>query len=227
MIDLPLSTLFNKRIPKQKFYDNLNVTPELKRVFKDQISVIIWRNKLAESTLNIAKGEQVTELQVFEIRLNQRSLDKRVLELIDREIPYHILFLLTCEELCQAWIGYKEPSLSKAGNFKVNSYYHTEWLQSEEFEVKLEGLDLDAVYENFIRQIAGEQLEEKVENAGLVLSLAESIERMKKKEQLERQILVAKKKVIAEKQFNRQVILNTELKNLQIELEGLDGQTES
>jgi hypothetical protein len=109
----------------------------------------------------------------------------------------------------------------------VNSYYHTEWLQSEEFEVKLEGLDLDAVYENFIRQIAGEQLEEKVENAGLVLSLAESIERMKKKEQLERQILVAKKKVIAEKQFNRQVILNTELKNLQIELEGLDGQTES
>ena len=109
----------------------------------------------------------------------------------------------------------------------MNSYYHTEWLQSEEFEVKLEGLDLDAVYENFIRQIAGEQLEEKVENAGLVLSLAESIERMKKKEQLERQILVAKKKVIAEKQFNRQVILNTELKNLQIELEGLDGQTES
>ncbi len=93
MFDLPLSTLFNKRIPKQKFYDNLNVTPELKRVFKDQISVIIWRNKLAESTLNIAKGEQVTELQVFEIRLNQRSLDKRVLELIDREIPYHILFL--------------------------------------------------------------------------------------------------------------------------------------
>lgn len=31
MLGLPKTTEFNKRIPKQKFYDNLAVTPALKR----------------------------------------------------------------------------------------------------------------------------------------------------------------------------------------------------
>ena len=34
MLGLPKTTEFNKRIPKQKFYDNLAVTPALKKVFK-------------------------------------------------------------------------------------------------------------------------------------------------------------------------------------------------
>ena len=37
VIGLPKSTEFNKRIPKQKFYDNISVTPALKRCFVEQI----------------------------------------------------------------------------------------------------------------------------------------------------------------------------------------------
>ncbi len=37
MLNLSNSTEFNKRIPKQKFYDNLSVTPALKKAFTDQI----------------------------------------------------------------------------------------------------------------------------------------------------------------------------------------------
>ena len=58
MLGLPMTTEFNKRIPKQKFYENLTVTPELKRVFIEQINTIHWRNKLAASTLNLAAGER-------------------------------------------------------------------------------------------------------------------------------------------------------------------------
>ncbi len=54
MLGLPKSTEFNKRIPKKKFYEQLEVTPEIKRVFVDQIKNIIWRNKIAPSTVNIA-----------------------------------------------------------------------------------------------------------------------------------------------------------------------------
>ena len=43
MIGLPKSTEFNRRIPKQKFYENISVSPTLKRVFIDQIKVIYWR----------------------------------------------------------------------------------------------------------------------------------------------------------------------------------------
>lgn len=54
MLGLPKTTEFNKRIPKKKFYEQLEVTPETKRVFVDQIKNIIWRNKIAPSTANIA-----------------------------------------------------------------------------------------------------------------------------------------------------------------------------
>ena len=37
MISLPKTTEFNRRIPKQIFYENLSVMPELKRIFIDQI----------------------------------------------------------------------------------------------------------------------------------------------------------------------------------------------
>ena len=83
---LPGSTEFNKRIPKQKFYENLSLTSAVKKAFTEQIKAIYWRNKLAATTLNFAPGEQVTEIEVFEVRLNSPNLDEGVLRLIDREI---------------------------------------------------------------------------------------------------------------------------------------------
>ena len=94
MLGLPQSTEFNKRIPKQKFYENITVTPVLKRIFVDQIKVIYWRNKVAASTVNLAPGKIVTEVEVFEVKLASAPLDEAVLRQIDREIPYHIIFLL-------------------------------------------------------------------------------------------------------------------------------------
>lgn len=110
VVGFPQATEFNKRIPKQKFYENLDISPALRRVFVDQIRLVYWRNKLAASTLNIAAGEAVAEIEVFEVRLNEPQLDEAVLKQIDKEIPYHILFILTCDGKAQAWIGYKEAA---------------------------------------------------------------------------------------------------------------------
>lgn len=71
MLGLPQSTEFNKRIPKQKFYENLTVSPAIKKAFAEQIKIIYWRNKIATTTVNLSAGEQVTEIEVFEIRLNE------------------------------------------------------------------------------------------------------------------------------------------------------------
>ena len=63
--------------------------------FAEQIKTIYWRNKIAATTVNLAAGEKVSELQVFEILLNQPSLDEAALLQIDRALPYHVLFILT------------------------------------------------------------------------------------------------------------------------------------
>ena len=214
MLELPRSTEFNKRIPKQKFYENLQITPALKKSFVDQIKVIHWKNKIAATTVNLAPGEQVTELEVFAIRLNEGLLDEAVLRQIDREIPYHILFLLEYEGKVQAWIGYKETSGSGNTAFKVNRYYHTDWVLPQELPLRMEGLTIDAVYENFVRQIAGDALE-----GGQSETLKESVDRSEKKAKLEKQIAAIQSKMRKETQLNVQMKLNAELKALKKELE--------
>lgn len=217
MIGLPKTTEFNKRIPKQKFYENMNISPVLKKVFVEQVKIIYWRNKIAASTTNLAAGSHVRELEIFEVRLNSSVLDDSLLRQIDKEIPYHILFLLEYDGKYQAWIGYKEAAASGNKAFKVNGYYHTEWLVEDELPLKLEGLNVDAVYENFVRQIAGDKL--KTESAGE--SLKESVARDEQKQQLKKQINTLQAKIRKEKQLNKQMQMNTELKKLKKELEAM------
>lgn len=198
MLGLPKTTEFNRRIPKQKFYNNLDVSPALKRIFIDQVKTIYWKNKIATSTMNLKQGSRVTEIEVFEIKLNNAELSEQFLRQIDKEIPYHILFLLSKEDKYQAWIGYKEASTGNNA-FKVNSYYHTDWCAEDELTVKLEGLNLDAVYENFVRQIAGDNLS-AVNNQD---SLKESVEREEAKSKLASQIAKLEKQARSEVQPNK------------------------
>ena len=212
VLGLPVSTEFNKRIPKQKFYENIAVTPAMKKAFVEQIKIIYWRNKIAATTLNLAAGEQVTEIEVFEMRLSAPELDESVLRQIDREIPYHILFLLEYEGKYRAVIGYKEAATGKTA-FKVDRYYSTDWLDEDDLPMHLDGLSLDAVYENFVRQIAGDVL---VEENGTTLK--ESIEQQKQREQLEKQIVALEAKIRKEKQPRKKFEL---VQNIKVLKEGL------
>lgn len=215
MLGLPKTTEFNKRIPKQKFYENLDVSPALKKVFVDQVKTIYWRNKIATTTVNLAPGTDVTEIEVFEVKLNNQTLDEGMLRQMDKEIPYHILFILEYQGKYQAWIGYKETSMSGTVAFKVNKYYHTEWLEEDELPVKLEGLDIDAVYENYVKQIAGD----KLQVAGAGESLKDTVAREGEKEVLMKQISNLKTKMKKEKQLNKQMEINAQIKQLMKRLE--------
>lgn len=220
MLGLPKTTEFNKRIPKQKFYENINVTPALRRIFIDQIKVIYWRNKIAPSTMNLEAGANVTEIEVFEVKLNSAPLDISVLRQMDKEIPYHIVFLLEYEGKYQAWTAYKEKAGSSNNAFKVDTYYHTDWLPENELTLKIDGLNMDAVYENYVRQIAGDAL--RAAAGEEPETLKEAVERDKQIQQLQKQIDILQTKVRREKQLNRQMELNAELKKLKKELEVLN-----
>lgn len=218
MLGLPKTTEFNKRVPKQKFYENLAVSPALKKVFVEQVKMVYWKNKIATSTANLAAGSMVTELELFEIRLNQKSLDESILRQIDKKIPYHILFLLEYEGKYKAAIGYKEAAAFGNNAFQVNRYYYTEWMPLEELPVKMDGLSTDAVYENFVRQIMNDS--EYIARDS-ELSLPEVIAKSERTAKLKKQIDVLQTKIPKERQLNKQVQMNTELKRLRKELEEL------
>jgi len=74
----------------------------------------------------------------------------------------------------------------------------------------------NAVYENFVRQIAGDSL--KATNQE---SLKDSVDRDNRRQDLQKQIDKLQQKVRKEKQLNRQMQMNTELKALKRELDEL------
>jgi len=189
-------------VAKEKLYANAALTTAVKDVIKDQIESVSWRNKLADSTVSVAAGETVQEIQVFEVALRQKALDKRVLPAIAKAIPYKVLFLLTFDGKAQA-------CMEASGTF-----YNTDWFTLEGFTLRFEGLNLDAVYENLARQIAGGRLDPDGD-------IAQAVARDKQRQRLEREIAALEKKVLREKQFNRQVELNGELKRLRAELGGM------
>ena len=211
MYGLPESTIVNRKIPKKKFYENLNVSPSLKRNFVEEIQAIYWSNKIAPSTVNVQEGSYVKELEVFTIELNGNTLNEAVLRQIDREIPYHILFVLKYEGKYQAWIAYKGASGNNQTAFKVEKYYHSEW--QDEYSINLNGLSTDDIYQTFVRQIAGDSLQNNGNE-----TLEESVKRDKQVQQLQKQIDALQAKVRKEKQLNNQINLNSELKRLRKEL---------
>ena len=168
--------------------------------------------------LSIWRRGKPSQIEVLLVRLNQDTLDENVLRQIDREIPYHILFVLEYDGKYKAVIGYKEAAGSGKAAFKVDRYYQTEWMPEEKLPVYLDGLNIDTVYENFVRQIAGDVLQAATPHE----SLKESVARDDRRDALQKQINKLQAKIRKEKQLNRQMEMNAELKKLRKELEGLD-----
>ena len=207
MFDFPQTTYFGKLIPKTKFYDKLTIDKKVERSFIDQIASVRWVHKLSADTLNVSKGNTVDEIEVFLIKLKTPELDINVLKQMDRQLPYHLIFILEFDGKIQVWTSYKEESTGAA--FKVGSYYHTDWVTEDSFSLSITGFNMDTVYENLVRQIAGDTLAQVQDER-----LKESVERQAEREKLEKEIERLRKKIRNEKQFNRQVELNKQLKIL-------------
>lgn len=60
----PDSTYFNRKLPKQRFYENLTISAATKKSFVDQIKSIYWENKISADTINIAAENKVTEIEI-------------------------------------------------------------------------------------------------------------------------------------------------------------------
>jgi hypothetical protein len=110
--------------------------------------------------------------------------------------------VLTFENVAQTWI---EAS---------GTFYNSDWFRIDGCTLKLDGLNLDTVYGNLARHIAGGRLDSEGD-------IYEAVEKDKLRQKLEREISLLEKKVMCEKQYNRQVELNGKLKRLRVELEGM------
>lgn len=214
MIQFPPSTLVKKTVPKTAFYKHLDVNARLKARFMEDIARILWWAKLAPSTLHVEDGKTVHEITVFHVALKCEDVPDDVFLTIDKQMPRHILFVLQFEERCCLLLNYKEWIDESKGTFRIIQSLRTAWTDSEVLQLTIEGATLDKVYESFAGQISGFGTTNAADTKRI-------IELQQQLMQKQRAVETMQKKVRSEKQFNRQMQLNAEARNLKRELEML------
>ena len=143
--------------------------------------------------------------------LKAKEVPDDVFTAIDRQMPRHILFVLQFEEECRLLLNYKEWLDTVKGSFRILKTFRTDWCPADALSLQLEGSNLDKVYESFAGQISGFHTRTADDTKRL-------IELQKQLVRKQRSIEALQKKVRAEKQFNRQVILNAEARLLKREM---------
>ena len=205
----PDRTKYGKRVPKQSLYSHLHLDSSLKQIVQDFIKLIRWEYVLKERTLNLPRGRVVEEIEVLGYELKENTDMEPFFRQMDREIPYHLVHILCYDGRAKIYMAYKEPTQGK-NFFRVDKYYCTDWLAEEEIPLSIEGLDLDDVYENFLRQVAGAALPQAKEDE----SLKESVEREQEIAVLDKELQRLEAAKRKESQFKRKVEINNEIKKL-------------
>lgn len=196
MMIFPEYARVGRIVAKENFYGNIDTAT--RNLFQEEITRIVWEYKLAPETINLP-AKKWPEMEVFRIILKKESISEKVLKAIDSMVLYPILFIIEKDKLKKAAICYKEQGQKNENVAKVDTYFYTEWNDERFQNLKIDGLDIDAVFGNFVRQIAGEKLTENKGISGEVTrSIKEEVETLKERERIMRQIAVLDRKIKAE-----------------------------
>ncbi len=194
MVKFPEYTKVGRIVAKENFYGNINTAT--KNLFQSEILRITWEYKLAPNTINLP-AKKWQEIEVFRITLKNSEVSEKVLKAIDSAIPYPILFLIEKGTARKAVISYKEQSQKDENSAKVDTYFSTGWNDPKLDNIKIDGLDIDAVFSNFVRQIVGDKLT-FAESTDTPKTIKEDIEKLKEREKVQRQIDALTHKINAE-----------------------------
>ena len=199
MYGLPHTTEVRKQLPKKAIYARFDLKPSQRESFDVDIARIDIVSVVSTSTvpaLNV--GTDVKEFYLLAVQLKRKEYDNKNIALLTKLIPQRMVFALQFEEQTQFAI------------------YHTKlissvWKATEEATLPLSGLNLDTVWENIVTHIG--EIEVTEGN-----TLAEQIKVEDVRTRLKSQIASLTHKLNKEKQFNRQMEINAEIKSLKKQL---------
>jgi hypothetical protein len=214
-INYPKQAAFGRTIPKNKIYEHSAANTRLKDLFVEQVEQIVWQYKLAPETINLPAKLGVPELQVFSIQLKTAELNFDVLRCIDGAVQFPIIFELSFDSRTQVIAAYKRPNESDDSRWVLSDYFATAWLPSDIERVAMPlALDLGGLYEQALHRLIPSQARPQE-------SLADLVTRVELVAAKQREVEKAASKLAKEKQFNRKVEINAQLRQLRNELEAL------
>ena len=199
MYGLPQRTEINKPLHKTKVFEKFDLTASQRDSFDADISRMFITHVVAESTIpTIKAGNEIADFYIIEVTLKRREYAPKNIELLAKFIPRKILFVLHFEEKAQLAIHHTKLICS-------------DWQQCDTLNIPLTGLDLDAVWENIVATIGSITVQEGN-------TLTEQIKSDEQKSKIQKQIQLLQQKLNKEKQYNKQIEINAEIKRLKKQL---------
>lgn len=226
LIEYPERARVGRVVPKNRIM--VSGTPG--RRVRDQLTVqvarITWQYKLAPEILSLKGSKAVPEIQIFRLALKPAGvsdeLPVEVLKCIDRAIGFPLIFELTSSreegaprDAIRVAATYKRPSEADASKWVIDDYFATDWLPADTPRAPLPvALDLPRLYEQLLRELLPIQARPGESMAALVARHGRITAKQRDCRRLEARIQ-------REKQFNRKVELNRQLRALKAELDTL------
>lgn len=211
----PSQAAVARPVAKAKIYAHAKPTAALRALFVDQVESITWAYKLAPETINLPAKPDVPEIEVFEIALKLPDVNHSVLRCIDKAIPFPILFVLRYDGHSQPVAAYKRPSDAASGQWVVGDYHAVPWQKDDLARPGLPmALDLQGLYEQLLRQHlavparSGESLRDQLDRLSLLSAKQAAAAKLETR-------------LAQEKQFNRKVEINAQLRTIRTELHAL------
>lgn len=212
-LGLPESTRVKRSLPKVQLYKRFDWKPSQRESFDGEVSRLDFVNWIAPRTLPaIAEGTEVKEIFIIEVSLKSRDFDTKSIVLLAKSIPQRVIYLLRFEDEAMLAVFYTRLFL-------------TPWQHAEGMSLQVNGLNLDAVWENIVRDIGnippvGTSLCD-VTNANTSqvqhakgMSLQDQIVADEQRAKIERQIAALERQMNATKQPRRKRELFLELKKI-------------
>lgn len=196
MLNLPEITQLQKPLPKTQIYKKFQFSNAQQTKFDADISRMDIVKQVSTNTIPaIREGEKIKSFCVLNVTLKNKNYDIKNIEKISKMISQNLVFALQYEEEIQLAVF-------------CEKIFTTDWMLETNATISLSGLNFDEVWENIIKRIEGGEWNNN-------FSLEENIELKEKKEKLQKKIEALKNKMKTEKQFNRQVEINVEIKKLE------------
>lgn len=218
LFDYPARAAFEKVVPKSKIYDHAKPGRRVQQAFTSQVLRIVWQYKLAPETIRLPAAGGVEEIQVFRLVLKEgvgEAFSHDVLRSIDKAIGFPILFEIVAGDKLLVAAAYKRRSDADAKQWVLGEYFYSGWGPSDAERIGLPvAVDLAGLYRELLRSLIplpprpGETLREHAERVARIVAL-------------EREAGTLKAKLNREKQFNRKVEVNQELRAIRSRLEAL------
>ncbi|MBL3590257.1 MAG: DUF4391 domain-containing protein [gamma proteobacterium endosymbiont of Lamellibrachia anaximandri] len=205
----PKQAAFGRVVPKTKIYQHAKPSSAVKQRFITQIDKIVWLYKLAPETINLPPCHAVPEIEIFEIQLKTPELKEEVLRSIDQAIPFPILFELRYQEQVRLTAAYKRPSEADGAKWVVDGYLSSPWLPADTVRDPLPvALDLARLYDQLLRALLPIPKREGE-------TLKDQINRYADIQRKEKECNKLESRLHREKQFNRKVEINAQLREIE------------